>query len=441
MKFSTIPILTAALVLLVSSTPVMASDEKEAAEKAQAKELQLKAEYEEAMAQAEQERQAAEASLHKAREQLQQAAEQRQKAEKRSSQEARAAQQAEMEKMHDELNNARRQLRETSREIARVNRDLALARADRVAPRVAMSRINRPVIGVILGNADDIGIKVLGVSPDGPAEQAGIEPGDVIIALGGQALAAIDEEGNARDGLNIALKEIAAGEPVIVAVERGDQTLDFTVVPEVREPLTWKTVTRFPSAPAAPAEPGEVITIERIVVPEIDTEAITEQIEQIRVEIDERRALMEAERSAHGAHEYEFEFHDLSEFGDFALHDANIWFGLPLTRGLQLAEIDPGLGEYFKTDRGVLVLKARDGNELQLKPGDVILQIGETEVDSPAEFMRSLRDYESGDEFEIVIKRKRKDQVLKTIMPERRTGFLAPLDGKAITFKFSDHSD
>ena len=78
-----------------------------------------------------------------------------------------------MEKMHDELNNARRQLRETSREIARVNRELALARADRVAPRVAMSRINRPVIGVILGNADDIGIKVLGLSPDGPAEQAG----------------------------------------------------------------------------------------------------------------------------------------------------------------------------------------------------------------------------------------------------------------------------
>ncbi|NNK97539.1 MAG: PDZ domain-containing protein [Xanthomonadales bacterium] len=440
MKINTIPILAAALVLLASSTPLMADGEKEAAEKAQAEELQLKAEYEEAITQAEQERQAAEASLHKAREQLQQAAEQRHKAEL-SSQEARATQQAEMEKMHEELNRARRQLRETSREIARVNREVALARAERVAPRAATGRSNRPVIGVILGDADDIGIKVLGVSPDGPAEQAGIEPGDVIVALGGQALAAIDEEGNARGGLNIALKEIAAGEPVIVAVERGDQTLDFTVVPEVREPLTWKTVTRFPSAPAAPAEPGEVITIERIVVPEIDTEAITEQIEQLRVEIDERRALMEAERSNHETHEYEFEFHDLSELGDFALHDANIWFGLPLTRGLQLAEIDPGLGEYFKTDRGVLVLKARDGNELQLQSGDVILQVGETEVDSPAEFMRSLRDYESGDEFEIAIKRKRKDRVLKTIMPERRTSFLAPLDGKAITFRIRDHSD
>jgi C-terminal processing protease CtpA/Prc len=440
MKFNTTPTLIAAILLLVSSTLVMAGSEKEAAEKAQAQELQLKAEYEEAMAQAEEERQAAEASLHKAREQLQQVAEQRRKAEL-SSQEARAAQQAEMEKMHGELNRARRQLRETSREIARVNREVALARAERVAPRVAVSRVSRPVIGVVLGDADDVGIKVLGVSPDGPAEQAGIEPGDVIIAMGGRVLGAIDEEGDARSGLNIALKEIKADEPVIISVERGAQTLDFEVVPEVREPLTWKTVTRFPTAPPAPGEPGDIVTVERIVIPEIDTEAITEQIEQIRVEIDERRALMEAERAAHGDHEYEFEFHELSELGDFALHDANIWFGLPLTRGLQLAEIEPGLGEYFKTDRGVLVLKAKADNALQLESGDVILQVGETEVDSPAEFMRSLREYKSGDEVEIAIKRKRKDRLLKTVMPEHRTSFFAPLDGKAFTFRFKDEAD
>jgi S1-C subfamily serine protease len=131
----------------------------------------------------------------------------------------------------------------------------------------------------------------------------------------------------------------------------------------------------------------------------------------------------------------------LSELGDLALHDANIWFGLPLTQGLQLAEIEPGLGEYFKTDRGVLVLKAQTGNDLQLMPGDVILKVGETEVDSPAEFMRSLREYESGDEFEIAIKRKRKDRSLKTVMPERRTSFFIPHDSKAFTFRMTDQSD
>lgn len=440
MKYFTTPIFTAALLLLASGTTALAGSEDEAATKAQADELRLRAEYEEALMQAEQERKAAEKSLQKAREQLQRASEQRHEA-TQSSQQARAAQQAEMEKMHEELNQARRQLRETSREIARVNREVARARAERDAPRLAYTTTNRPVIGVILGDADDVGIKVLGVSPDGPAEQAGIEAGDVIVAMGGRVLAAMDEEGNVRSGLNVALKEIKADEPVIVSVERGDQTLDLTVIPEVREPLTWRTVTRFPSAPPAPAEPGEVVTIERIVIPEIDTEAITEQIEQIRIEIDERRDLIEAGRSGHEGHEYEIEFHELSELGDFALHDANIWFGLPLTRGLQLAEIGPGLGDYFKTDRGVLVLKARADNDLQLEPGDVILQVGETEVGSPAEFMRSLREYEAGDELEIAIKRKRKDRLLKAVMPENRTSSFAPLDSNAFTFRIGGKSD
>jgi hypothetical protein len=218
-------------------------------------------------------------------------------------------------------------------------------------------------------------------------------------------------------------------------VERGDQTLDLTVVPEVREPLTSHTISRFTSVLAAPAAPGDVVRIEHIVVPEIDTEALAEQIEQIRIEIDERRVLMESGEFAPHAGEFEFEFHELSELGDFALSDANIWFGLPMTQGLKLAEIDPGLGEYFKTDRGVLVLKAKTDNELQLESGDVILQVGDTEVNSPAEFMRALRDFHSGDEFEMDIKRKRKDRTLKTIMPENRTSFFSPHDSSNHTVR------
>ena len=112
--------------------------------------------------------------------------------------------------------------------------------------------------------------------------------------------------------------------------------------------------------------------------------------------------------------------------GNFALHDANIWFGMPMTKGLKLAELDAGLGEYFKTDRGVLVLKAMQGNDLQLRSGDVILQVGDTEVNSPAEFMRALREFDSGEELNIDIKRERKNKSLKTTMPEQRTSSIAP---------------
>ena len=121
--------------------------------------------------------------------------------------------------------------------------------------------------------------------------------------------------------------------------------------------------------------------------------------------------------------------------GNFALHDANGWFGLPMAQGLQLAEIDPGLGEYFKTDRGVLVLKANTDNDLQLESGDVILQVGNKEVNSPAEFMRALRDFQPGDELEMDIKRQRKDRTLKTVMPENRTSLFAPEDSRTHTIK------
>jgi len=418
-----------ALLLGLGTTATAATDD-EVARQAEEAELQakLEAEYKNALADFEQNRQAAEVSIEKAHEQLRLVAGRREQTSEANVR-VHAAQQAKMEKMHEELAHARRQLRLTSREIALVNREVARARASNMTSSYVFSTPDQPVLGVVLGNADDIGVEVLGVSPDGPSEKAGIKQGDVIVALGGSVLAAVAEDGNARSGIRIAMREIKADEPVIVSVERENQTLDLTVVPEIREPLTTHFVSRIssvPVAPSAPVAPGEVITIERIVVPEIDTKALTEQIEQIRVEVDARRMLMESGSLTPHGDEFEFEFHELSEMGDFALHDANVWFGLPMARGLKLAEIDPDLGEYFKTDRGVLVLKAKEDNELKLESGDVILQIGGIEVNSPAEFMRALRDFHSGDELEIDIKRKRKNRTLKMTMPENRTSFFAP---------------
>jgi len=442
MKYRESMMVIAAALLLGLGTTATAATDDEAARQAEEAELQakLEAEYEKALVDVEKDRQTAEASIKKAREQLQLVSEQRQQASEAKTR-ARAAKHAEMEKMHEELSHARMQLRETSREVARVNREVVRARASSNATSYVFRTPDQPVLGVILGNADDVGVKVLGVSPDGPSEKAGIKQGDVIVALGGNVLAAVSEDGNARNGLGIAIREIKANEPVIVSVERGDQTLDLTVVPEIREPLTTHFVSRISSAPVAPGAPGEVITIERIVVPRIDTDALGEQIEQIRVEVDTQRMLMESGSFSPDGEEFEFEFHELSEMGDFALHDANVWFGLPMARGLKLAEIDPALGEYFKTDRGVLVLKAKDDNELKLESGDVVLQIGDTEVNSPAEFMRALRGFHSGDELEIDIKRKRKDRTLKMIMPENRTSFFAPWGDSTHTIKIVTSSD
>lgn len=456
MKYRNILIVFTALLLLGSGTTTNAATEEESAIKADEAQLQarLEAEYEKAMSEAKQQKLEADASLKKAREQLQLATEQKELAAMQSK-EARAQSEAEMSKMHEELNHTHRQLQETTREIARVNREIARTRADRHSVEYAVRSSARPVIGVILGHPEGQGIEVLGVSPDGPSERAGIKKGDIIVAVGGREITRINESGDAREGLRIALRDIEADKPVTISVERENRTLDVSVVPKIREPMSWQSVTRFPSAastprlvasarspgsPEAPRAPERVISVERIVVPEIDTVEMTQQIEQMRAEIEKRRALREAGRVEAADGQWEIELHELSELGNFALQDANVWFGLPMAQGLQLAEIDPGLGEYFKTDRGVLVLKARDDNELQLESGDVILQVGDTEVNSPAEFMRALRAYDSGDELVMDIKRDRKNRTLKTVMPEDHTSFFRPGDDNTHTFTITSSS-
>ena len=234
------PLITVATAFLLgfAVTAVATGAEESAVQAEEARlQAQLEAEYAKAIAEADQERRSAEISAQKAREQLQQVSEQRAQADKESTR-ARAARAAEMEEMHRELGQARRQLREASREIARVNREVARAQADHHNTRNSYRISERPVIGVVLGEADDVGVRVLGVSPDGPSERAGIEAGDVIVALGGHVLAAVEESPDAKSGLYVAMKDLKPGVPVAVTLERNEKTLDLNVVPEVREPLS-----------------------------------------------------------------------------------------------------------------------------------------------------------------------------------------------------------
>ncbi len=440
MKYSTAPMALIPVVLFLSASPALVASAENTVETAAEVETtakqaelqpQLESEYQHALSEAEASRQAAKASLEKVREKLHEAHERRQ--EEKSRRAALSNEQAkELSRMHEELNNAHRQLRESSREIARVNRELARVRMSGEAPGVVSDSVERPVLGIILGDAEKMGVRILGVSPDGPAERAGVKAGDVIVALGARQLTAGDE-GSVRDVLRAALHEIKADEPVNVSVERNGEILDMPVVPEVREPLTWQSIVHLSTAPGAPPIAPEAIRIERIKVPHIDGEALREKIEQIRVEIDERRALMDSGLLTPSEHEYEFRFDsdELSELGDLALQDANVWFGMPLAAGLRLASIDPELGRYFKTERGVLVLKAKKDNSLQLRSGDVVLSVGQSDVNSPGDLMRALREFEPGEEMKLAIKRERKSKTLKVAMPEHSAQLIVP-DGETI---------
>jgi C-terminal processing protease CtpA/Prc len=338
---------------------------------------------------------------------------------------ARAVRDKEVARAREDLSRAHRELREAQREVARAHRELGTS--DRVVRTVRLANPgNRPVIGVVMGEETDQGVKLIGVSPDGPAEAAGVEVGDVITAINGVELVSAD--GGAKPEVFQVMEAAKAGDSIQIDVERDGKPMTFAVVAEVREPASWQSLVRIPEISTVErieGGPGERrIVIESTVVPEIDEEALAERMEILKERLAEKEFYFHSEHFApHAEGEYEFRIEEFSDMAGHAFNSANVWFGVPQGQGLELATINEGLGAYFKTDRGVLVLKAKESNAYQLEAGDVILKVGETEVDSPSDLMRTLREIEPGEEIEIAIKRDRRNKTLSVTMPENRFGF------------------
>lgn len=341
--------------------------------------------------------------------------------------EERAVEHEELRKIRRELERAHANLRKASREVAQVHRDLH--REDRVfvtAPRVGG---NRAVIGVILGENVENGVRVIGVSPDGPAERAGLRQGDVIVSLMDEPLTV--EGGDARDVLTDAMAAIEPGDELKIVVQRDGERIERNITAEERTPFSWHSVTRLGIRGA----PDASIFIESLDVPEFDRAQLERELERelesVRERIEQERIVIEAEGERDGE-AFRYEFETFSDIGDAALAGTDIWFGMPLARGLKFAELDAGLADYFGTDRGVLVLQAREGNVLQLRSGDVIQAVGDTSVRRPADVMRALRGVDAGATVELQIMRRQASETLTVEIPETRLGLRLPADAPVV---------
>ena len=316
----------------------------------------------------------------------------------------RELQKEELARTREALRKTHEELRGATREVARAHRDLARAGDEREIIR-HVNLGDRAVIGVVLGSESDNGVEIIGVSPDGPAERAGLEQGDILVSIQDIVLADNDA---ARESVFEIMSDVDDQEELAVVVERDGVSSEYTVTAEIREPRGWQSMIRIAEVEAVAAVPGDRhVIIERIEIPEIDEEAIAAQVAELTQHLEQ----------------YEFDHEEFSEFGEHAMSEANAWFGLPRAHGLELTSINEGLGAYFKTDRGVLVIKAREDNAYGLESGDVILSIDSTAVNSPSDMLRALRDVEPGSEIDIGIKRNRRDKTLSVVVPENRLGF------------------
>jgi S1-C subfamily serine protease len=88
--------------------------------------------------------------------------------------------------------------------------------------------------------------------------------------------------------------------------------------------------------------------------------------------------------------------------------------------GLELVEMNPGLGRYFGTETGVLVANAPEDSPLGLQPGDVILSIDGRSVRDRAHVQSILASYRGDEEAEIRVQRDRRTLTLRATPGARR---------------------
>ena len=239
------------------------------------------------------------------------------------------------------------------------------------------SRLKRPGLGIILGagsfDADgevESGATIVAVTPGSPADEAGLQPGDVVVAWNGEPL--VDAGKDPRWTAAQASRELVArsrrldeGDAVTLRYLRDGEEHDVTVV--AREIEFGPKV-----EPRWVGKPG-----------------------------------------------FEFRVAPGAEW-----RSAQPWF-LPLGwLDMEMVALNPDLGKYFGSETGVLVVRGPEGEEtLGLASGDVILSIGGREVKNPEHVMRILRSYEPDEELTIDIIRHGRSQTLTGTVPENSFRF------------------
>ena len=254
---------------------------------------------------------------------------------------------------------------------------------------------SRPRLGISVdaqqsARRDATGALVTDVLEDGPADDAGIRRGDLITRVAGQSLfepLSSDAEADFDLDQSIPVQRLLAitrdlepGEEVEVEYVRDDETATTTVL-------------------AADLSSSWGRQNFAVVAPSFDADRLRGQLRILR-EGDRYRPSSAPEVRR-----------DITVFGGGG---DGVAFNrlLGISDGLELVELNPALGSYFGADEGVLVADVGESPPLGLRPGDVVVRIGERAVTSPEQMRRILGSYADDEEVTVYIRRDGRDERL-----------------------------
>jgi len=311
--------------------------------------------------------------------------------------------QAELDNLRQELEQAREDMAEAAQRMARLQRELVQSgsnahgwvwqgedgemreldfdfnfEGDQVRHMVLAGF--PPRLGVLLGDPDDgQGNQVVGVTPGGGAEEAGIRKDDRLISVGGRNVTE-----NTASRIREVLAEAEPGDSVDVVIQRGEGT-------ELIMPVVV----------------GSALS---------DLNKLGERLAPMMENIE--REIIRVHPGGEGMPEPPMPPMPprLAGLG----HDTD------------LISNHAGLESYFGTSEGVLVLRIADDNPLNLESGDVILSIDGEAVSRPVDLGRILLSREAGDQVTVEVMRNRLPTEVSGTIPDqparapgaRRTGMI-----------------
>jgi hypothetical protein len=275
--------------------------------------------------------------------------------------------------------------------------------------------MRKPVLGVLLAPDPQAGVRVAGVTPASGAAQAGLKSGDRLVSIDGLAILGSDDNARLAD-LRTKLAKLDTKTPVRVGYVRDGHEATVSVTPHVSDRLFMWNGSDSPMTFS-----GDVTLQEGADGSFSGATADSLEVEDLS---DDSRAFMRGNVKvlpAGVAPEVHREVRTLMFTPDckgktpcaqpMLLMDAFRW------NGLNLASLDPGLGKYFGTDKGVLVLSA--GSQLPgLQAGDVIRSVDGKPVATPREAMDALRARKEGEKASLALLRDHRDTSAQVTVPK-----------------------